>query len=286
MISEPVLTLSPVETFSSLTVPANGAGTSIDALSPSTTISDCSASTLSPTFTSTSVTSTSSPPISGTFTSFAPAVAAGAEVASSFSSGFGAAAGAAPSASKTMISEPVLTFAPVSILISFTVPANGAGTSIEALSPSTTISDCSASILSPTFTRISVTSTSSPPISGTLTSLAAVEAAAGAGAASAFFSSAAGAASAAAPSASKIIIREPVSTLSPVAILISFTTPACGEGTSIEALSPSTVISDCSASTLSPTFTRISVTSTSSDPISGTLISVAITLLPLKPDAG
>ena len=233
------------------------------------------------------MTSTSSPPISGTLTSFAPAAAAGADAASSLTSGFASEAGAAPSASKTMMAEPVLTLSPVAMVISLTTPANGAGTSMEALSPSTTISDCSASTLSPTFTRISVTSTSSPPISGTATSLLAVAAAAaGAGAASAFFSAAGAGAASAAPSASNTMISEPVSTLSPVEILISFTTPACGDGTSIEALSPSTVISDCSASTLSPTFTRISVTSTSSDPISGTLISIAITLLPLKPDAG
>ncbi len=51
----------------------------------------------------------------------------------------GAAAGAAPATSKTIINEPVLTLSPVAILISLTVPANGAGTSIEALSPSTVI---------------------------------------------------------------------------------------------------------------------------------------------------
>ncbi|MBE5634263.1 hypothetical protein HIN56_06755, partial [Salmonella enterica subsp. enterica serovar Choleraesuis] len=94
------------------------------------------------------------------------------------------------------------------------------------------------------------------------------------------------AAAGAAPATSKTIIREPVDTLSPVFTLISFTVPANGAGTSIEALSPSTVISDCSASTLSPTLTRISVISTSSVPMSGTLISIAIILLPLTPDAG
>ncbi len=182
----------------------------------------------------------------------------------------------------------MLTLSPVAILISLTVPANGAGTSIEALSPSTVRIDCSASTLSPTLTMISVTSTSSPPISGTLTSfavLAAGAAAGAAGAASSFFSSAA-AGAAAPPSASKIMISLPVSTLSPVATLISLTTPACGEGTSIEALSPSTTSSDCSTSTVSPTLTRISVTSTSSEPMSGTLISIAITLLPLMPGVG
>src|SRR5471030_3466868 len=130
---------------------------------------------------------------------------------------------------------------------------------------------------------ISVTSTSSPPISGTLTSLLSLEADAVAAGfssalASAFASCFAGAASAAPSAESKIMISLPVSMVSPTATLISFTTPACGEGTSIEALSPSTVISDCSTSTLSPTFTIISVTSTASAPMSGTLISIAICL--------
>ena len=233
-------------------------------------IKDCSAVTVSPTFTITSVTSTSSPPISGTLTSLiaaaagATADAAGAETT---------AAGAAPATSNTMISEPVFTLSPVAILISLTVPANGAGTSIDALSPSTVIRDCSAVIASPTLTMISVTSTSSPPMSGTATSFSAAVA----GAAGAATGAAGAAAGADAPSAeSKIMINLPVVTLSPTAILISLTTPACGDGTSIEALSPSTVMSDCSASTLSPTFTITSVTSTSSAPISGTWISIDI----------
>ena len=193
----------------------------MEALSPSTVISDCSAATLSPTFTITSVTSTSSPPMSGTLTSFAPPAAAGAAACA------GAAAGAAPATSKIMIREPVDTLSPVLILISLTVPANGAGTSIEALSPSTVISDCSAATVSPTFTRISVTSTSSPPMSGTFTSfaLAAAAGAAAAGAAS-FFSSCAGAAAAAPSAESKIMISLPVSVLSPTETLISLTMPA------------------------------------------------------------
>ncbi|CRZ98870.1 Uncharacterised protein [Vibrio cholerae] len=66
-----------------------------------------------------------------------------------------------------MISEPVFTLSPAATLISLRVPAKGAGTSIEALSPSTVIRDCSSLMLSPTLTMISVTVTSSPPISGT-----------------------------------------------------------------------------------------------------------------------
>ena len=150
----------------SFTVPANGAGTSIEALSPSTVIRDCSSSTVSPTATITSVTSTSSPPISGTFTSFS-ADAAGAAATGAAAAGAGAAAGAEPATSNTITREPVETESPEAILISLTVPANGAGTSIDALSPSTVRRDCSSSTESPIATMISVTSTSSPPISGT-----------------------------------------------------------------------------------------------------------------------
>ncbi len=45
------MTLSPTLTFSSLTVPAAGDGTSIVALSDSSVTSDCSFSTVSPGFT-------------------------------------------------------------------------------------------------------------------------------------------------------------------------------------------------------------------------------------------
>ena len=97
--------------------------------------------------------------------------------------------------------------------------------------------DWSTSTVSPTFTIISVTFTSSEPISGTLTSttLAAAGEAAGAGAAAA-------GAGAAASADSKTSIGVPVVTLSPTFTNTSFTTPASGAGTSIEALSPSTLI--------------------------------------------
>ena len=134
-----------------------------------------------------------------------------------------------------MINLPVTTLSPTLIKISFTTPATGAGTSIEALSPSTLMIDWSTSTVSPTFTIISVTFTSSEPISGTLTSttLAAAGAAAGAGAAGA---------GAAASADSNTSIGVPVVTLSPTFTNTSFTTPASGAGTSIEALSPSTLI--------------------------------------------
>ena len=136
-----------------------------------------------------------------------------------------------------MINLPVTTLSPTLIKISFTTPATGAGTSIDALSPSTLMIDWSTSTVSPTFTIISVTFTSSEPISGTLTSttLAAAGAAAGAGAAAA-------GAGAAASADSNTSIGVPVVTLSPTFTNTSFTTPASGAGTSIEALSPSTLI--------------------------------------------
>ena len=136
-----------------------------------------------------------------------------------------------------MINLPVTTLSPTLIKISFTTPATGAGTSIDALSPSTLMIDWSTSTVSPTFTIISVTFTSSEPISGTLTSttLAAAGAAAGAGAATA-------GAGAAASAESNTSIGVPVVTLSPTFTNTSFTTPASGAGTSIEALSPSTLI--------------------------------------------
>ena len=133
--------------------------------------------------------------------------------------------------------------------------------------------DCSSATVSPTFTMISVTLTSSPPISGTLTSCTALVVATEAGAEPATC----GCATDDAPATSNFIISEPVFTLSPALIRISFTTPACGAGTSIEALSPSTLMMDCSTATLSPTLTRISVTFTSSPPISGTKISTTET---------
>jgi hypothetical protein len=53
--------------------------------------------------------------------------------------------------------------------------------------------------------------------------------------------------------------------------LISFTTPAEGEGISMVALSDSSVMSDCSFATASPGFTSTSMTSTSlKSPMSGT----------------
>src|SRR6266446_1954438 len=74
-------------------------------------------------------------------------------------------------------------------------------------------------------------------------------------------------------------ISVPCDTLSPSFTFSSRTTPAIGDGISIEALSDSTVISDCSGLTRSPGATSSSMTSTSlKSPMSGTLIS---TMLPM-----
>ncbi len=68
----PSLTLSPTLTRISRTVPDEGAGTSIVALSLSSVMSESSFLTASPGFTSTSITGTSlKSPMSGTFTSIA-----------------------------------------------------------------------------------------------------------------------------------------------------------------------------------------------------------------------
>jgi hypothetical protein len=200
-----------------------------------------------------------------------------------------AGAGAAPAEpSRIAIRSPMLTVSPTLTFSSFSTPAADDGISIEALSDSTVISDWSAAIVSPGFTSSSMTATSlKSPMSGTLTSTGpeAAGAAAGAGAAAAGAGAAAaaagaaagaGAGAAAAPSASSTSTTEPSFTLPPTATLISFTTPAVDDGISIEALSDSTVMSDCSALTVSPTFTSTSITATSSkSPMSGTLTSTA-----------
>ena len=64
----------------------------------------------------------------------------------------------------------------------------------------------------------------------------------------------------------------PSDTLSPSLTLSSAIFPAAGDGISMVALSDSTVISDCSADTVSPGFTRTSMIATSlKSPMSGTL---------------
>src|SRR6266542_5519728 len=95
----PSLTLSPTLTFNSLTVPADGAGTSMVALSDSSVTSGSSGFTASPGLTKTSMTGTSlKSPMSGTLTGTVPAGPAAAEgacAACSFGLASCAAAGAA-----------------------------------------------------------------------------------------------------------------------------------------------------------------------------------------------
>ena len=154
-------------------------------------------------------------------------------------------------------------------------------------------SDCSSLTVSPTLTSISMTATSlKSPMSGTRTSMG-LDAAAGAGAGATTASPTAAAATdcvaacacstcagaafgsdSAASADSSTTMTEPCLTLSPSATLISLTMPAWLDGISIDALSDSTVMSDCSALTVSPGLTNNSITPTSSkSPMSGTLIS-------------
>jgi len=80
-----------------------------------------------------------------------------------------------------------------------------------------------------------------------------------------------GCASAASSSVSRTM---PSDTLSPIFTVIARTIPAAGDGTSIVALSDSSVTSGSSGSTLSPDFTSTSITGTSrKSPMSGTFTS-------------
>src|SRR5213078_1731942 len=107
-------------------------------------------------------------------------------------------------------------------------------------------------------------------------SFAALGAAAGGGAAAgARVAAVAGGDGAAAPACvSNVRMTLPSLTLSPTLSLTSLTTPAEGDGTSIVALSDSSVTSGSSALTVSPVFTNASMTGTSlKSPMSGTLTS-------------
>ena len=81
------------------------------------------------------------------------------------------------------------------------------------------------------------------------------------------------------PPASSFTTSEPIDTLSPTLTTISVILPAAGDGTSMVALSDSSVTSGCSASTVSPALTRISMTGTSlKSPMSGTVTSIVAAL--------
>ena len=162
----------------SCTVPPKGDGTSIVALSDSSVTSASSAFTVSPGLTKTSITGTSlKSPMSGTRTSATPPGAlvgdGGAETAVLGVAAGGAAGVAAPESSSRS-TLPSLTVSPSLTLSSFTVPAEGAGTSIVALSDSSETSGSSGFTESPTLTMISMIGMSlKSPMSGTFTSVAA-----------------------------------------------------------------------------------------------------------------
>src|SRR5574343_1297208 len=126
------------------------------------------------------------------------------------------------------------------------------------------------------------------PVSGTFTSTTpppAAGAAAGAGAGAAACAAGAGAAAGAAtaaPPVSTLISTLPSPTLEPSWTRTSLTTPSTVEGTSIVALSDSSVAMASSILMLSPTFTYNSMTGTSEkSPMSGTLTSMIWLMLSL-----
>src|SRR5439155_3116371 len=85
-------------------------------------------------------------------------------------SGFSSAFVAAPAASSVRITLPSLTLSPTLTLSSLTTPADGAGTSMVALSDSSVTRASSGLTESPGLTKISITGTSlNSPMSGTLT---------------------------------------------------------------------------------------------------------------------
>ena len=116
---------------------------------------------------------------------------------------------------------------------------------MEALSDSSVTSGCSGAMLSPGLTMISMIGTSlKSPMSGTRTSATPAGALVAAGGAdTAGFT---GSLATPAPSTSSIRMGVPSLTLSPILTASDLTTPAAGEGTSIEALSDSSVISGAS----------------------------------------
>ena len=269
------------------------------ALSVSRVIRPSSTATVSPSATRISITSTSdASPMSGTVTSISSSPAGSSAAASVADSAAGAdsffSAGALselpePATSSSNTSEPSLTLSPSFTFTSTTLPACGLGTSMVALSVSRVIRPSSASTVSPALTRISITSTSAEsPISGTVTSIVSLPpllcsaagfcSAAGSSdlAAGADSSLAAGASSAfssaaeSPPATSSLASKSLWLILSPTFTHSSLSVPAKGAGTSMLALSLSTVTRASSASTESPGDTHSSMTSTSSSPKSGT----------------
>ena len=203
-MTEPCDTLSPTLTSISSISPSSGQGTSIVALSVSSVIKPSSAETESPLETRISIISTSSSsPMSGTSTSMtllSPEDFFGSEDSffsslsssfdsdafssslssdlSSFSSDFSSSVSSSsseesesPAASTIASTSPSLMVSPTFTFSSTILPPEDAGISIDALSLSTVTIPSSCSTVSPLLTRISMTSTSSPPTSGTLSSI-------------------------------------------------------------------------------------------------------------------
>ena len=173
----PSETLSPTFTLTSCTTPSLSAGTSIEAFSLSSVISESFFLTRSPGLTKTSMTGTSlKSPISGTRTStdalgggFEGAALDSAEVSFAAGADFGA---SVASELKTKIVAPSETLSPTFTLTSCTTPSLSAGTSIEAFSLSSVISESFFLTRSPGLTKTSMTGTSlKSPMSGTRTSI-------------------------------------------------------------------------------------------------------------------
>ncbi|CAI8184240.1 MAG: Uncharacterised protein [Marinobacterium sp. xm-d-530] len=282
--------------------PAEGDGTSIEALSVSRVIKLSPSATLSPSLTNTSITSTSDAPLrSGINTDSTPpdeAAAGGTDAstgAAADEDSTVAATGAgadAPVTSSSISRSPSLTLSPSAIVSALTTPDAGEGTSIDALSVSRVIRLSPSETVSPTATNTSITSTSDAPLRSGIRTCSTVDAAAtGAADSTAAETDSTASGSATGSSAdtdseeaiSISINRSPSLTVSPSEMAIDTILPACGEGTSIEALSVSSVIRLSPSATTSPAATRTSITSTSVAPLrSGMFTVIVLTVISLR----
>src|SRR5688572_25292987 len=148
---------------------------------------------------------------------------------------------AATSVINVRITLPSLTRSPTMTFRSPTLPPSGEGTSMEALSDSRVSSGCSGATVSPGLTMISMIGTSlKSPMSGTRTSATPAGALVDAGGADTAGFTGSGAAPP--PSTSRVRMGVPSLTLSPILTASDLTTPAAGDGTSIDALSDSKVM--------------------------------------------
>src|SRR5688572_23580655 len=201
----------------------------------------------------------------------------------------GAAAAAAANPFTVTTSAPGDTLPPLVTCTFSTTPFAVDGTSMVALSVSSVASGVSKSMVSPGFTMTSMTATDSKVhMSGTRTSMElSFTGAAGvgdsatlAGVAGADGAAAASGADAVAPSAAlTVTISAPVDTWPPLVTCTFSTTPLAVDGTSMVALSVSSVTSGVSMSMVSPGFTNTSITVTDSKfPMSGTRTSTVLML--------